>query len=597
MHRFWSVLLLLVLSGPAWAGPPWEGSALLGTGDLCAVYSDDGRSVRATGRRGVQHMYLGDYTADYVTSTAFEAGGSLTVQRVGRDGPYATLTQAVGPEGQAVKIRCAAHPSGAVILEARASRGPLRAVVDLTGRIQTDRTIEREALEVVAGNARARWANGMELLVGPREMARVVVCGDRVVLDAPGRALTVLLVPGAEASARLARLRSGPDPLEAAKTWWEAWVRRGRVPQVAEPWSSAFRANLYAAKSATIRGMVPADNTGQFQTNGMPQLYPRDGMMTARVFLVTGHRQEAADIVRFWSRPEVPKKSPGEFFARYDARCQAVDAGSGARFDEPEWDANGYLLRLQEELGWPGDRETLLAVADFLAASPDGRGLLYEGGIVEWTGYLPTTQMVAVAGLRSAQSLASRLGDAARAERYKSAADRISGSLDSLFDPERGTYAALRFVAHKLEGATSGGERSGTPVRLWDSTFYFGVLWGFPDGPQIRASDRFHQENTVALGGGVQYFEARDGGGVEAYGKDAFFFTSAAAAEYHALHGDRSRARRHLDWMRDNANSYGLMPERILLNGSDCSEASPLSWCCAEFAAAVLLAEEPAWGR
>ena len=585
MRRFLPALLLLLLAGPAWAGPPWRGAALLGTGDLCAVYSDDGRSVRATGRRGVQHLYVGDYAADYVTSTAFEAGGQLAVQRVGRDGPYATLTEAVGPEERAVKIRCAAHPKGAVILEARASRGPLKGVVDLAGPIRTDRTLEREALEVAGGTARSR------------EPARVSISGNRVLLEAPGRTLTVLLVPGVGGRARLARLRSGPDPLQGAKAWWEAWIRRGRVPRVAEPWGAAYRANLYAAKSATIRGMVPADNTGQFQTHGMPQLYPRDGMMTARVFLATGHRQEAADIARFWSRPEVPKKSPGEFFARYDARCQAVDAGSGARFDEPEWDANGYLLRLQEELGWPAERETLLAVADFLAASPDGTGLLYEGGIVEWTGYLPTTQMVAVAGLRSAERLATRLGDPARAERYQAAADRITRSLERLVDPERGSLAALRFLDRKLEGATSGGDRTGTPVRLWDSTFYLGVLWGFPDGPLVRASDRFHQANTVALGGGMQYFEARDGGGIEAYGKAPFFFTTAAAAQYHALHGDRSRARRHLDWMRANANSSGRRPERILLDGSGCSEASPLSWCCAEFAAAVLAAEEPRRGR
>lgn len=42
-----------------------------------------------------------------------------------------------------------------------------------------------------------------------------------------------------------------------------------------------------------------------------------------------------------------------------------------------------------------------------------------------------------------------------------------------------------------------------------------------------------------------------------------------------------------IDWMIKNSNVYGLMPERIYGNGSDCSEASPLSWCNAEFAASV----------
>jgi hypothetical protein len=41
-----------------------------------------------------------------------------------------------------------------------------------------------------------------------------------------------------------------------------------------------------------------------------------------------------------------------------------------------------------------------------------------------------------------------------------------------------------------------------------------------------------------------------------------------------------------------NSNVYGLMPERIYPDGSDCSEASPLSWCNAEFAAAVFTFSE-----
>ena len=68
----------------------------------------------------------------------------------------------------------------------------------------------------------------------------------------------------------------------------------------------------------------------------------------------------------------------------------------------------------------------------------------------------------------------------------------------------------------------------------------------------------------------------------------AFFFTTSAAAQYQAKYGDPVRARLHIDWMMHNANLYGLMPERIYLNGSGCSQASPLSWCCAEFAAALL---------
>jgi GH15 family glucan-1,4-alpha-glucosidase len=86
----------------------------------------------------------------------------------------------------------------------------------------------------------------------------------------------------------------------------------------------------------------------------------------------------------------------------------------------------------------------------------------------------------------------------------------------------------------------------------------------------------------------MQYFDSPDPG-LASYGHGVFFFTTAAAAQYESLYGRSSTAKSFIDWMMRNANSYGLMPEHILPDGSDCSPASPLSWCSAEFAAALLL--------
>jgi GH15 family glucan-1,4-alpha-glucosidase len=86
----------------------------------------------------------------------------------------------------------------------------------------------------------------------------------------------------------------------------------------------------------------------------------------------------------------------------------------------------------------------------------------------------------------------------------------------------------------------------------------------------------------------MQYFDATNNAWLAGYCHDAFFFTTAAAAQYHARWGDARIARNHIEWMIKNANVYGLMPERIFLNQMDCSPASPLSWCCAEFVAALL---------
>ena len=77
----------------------------------------------------------------------------------------------------------------------------------------------------------------------------------------------------------------------------------------------------------------------------------------------------------------------------------------------------------------------------------------------------------------------------------------------------------------------------------------------------------FYARNTVKLDGGMQYFDSPEPG-LAAYGHSVFFFTTAAASQYESLYGKKAAARSFLDWMMRNANSYGLMPERILPDDS-----------------------------
>src|SRR5581483_9671550 len=201
------------------------------------------------------------------------------------------------------------------------------------------------------------------------------------------------------------------DLQATAAAYWEAWINRGVLPNLAhDPTAAAlleaYKRNLYCVKAANLNGQIPADITGQFVTNNMPQLYPRDAMMCARVLLLTGHAEEAKQVIEFWANPKIPMKTPGEWYARYDAHGAAVDGGSGARFDEPEWDANGYFIYLVSKYHdmhrvWLVDRSLLYKLADFLVAHIGRNGLLKEGGIVEWTGYLPATNMICAAALKT----------------------------------------------------------------------------------------------------------------------------------------------------------------------------------------------------
>jgi GH15 family glucan-1,4-alpha-glucosidase len=560
-----------------------QGYSILGNGHLTVVYSD-------LNQQGIQHLYFKDYTADYVASTSF---GLVGTAEVGMKNFFTART--ITPTAE---LHCFVHPEDAVVLSLtamRAKTGPYRFEAQLRKGFTSLRTTGRAATGV--------WSNGTVLVVAPKDPRdKVTVSASSVVVT--GNTAQVWLIPASSESEALSKLRvleQAPDVEGTAAKFWEAWMNRGVLPKFKTnnpetvAYLEAYQRNLYCVKAATLNGQIPADITGQFVTNNMPQLYPRDAMMCARVLLETGHAEEARSVIQFWASNRVPMKTPGEWYARYDAHGQAVDSGSGARFDEPEWDANGYFIyllnRYHESQGvWLADRKLFYEVADFLVHRIGPNGLLEEGGIVEWTGFLPATNMTCAAALKTAAKMAHELGDESRAQSYAAASQKIASSLPQMFDQSRQTYADVRFTGKKGPNGESLPGQPNDKTYLWDTSANFGVIWGYPKHREIELSNLFYAKNTVKLNGGMQYFDTTDPG-LAQYGHAVFFFTTAAASQYQSLYGDPSVAKSFLDWMLHHANSYGLMPERINLDGT-VSPASPLSWCSAEFTSAVL-----AWSR
>ena len=623
--RTWAVVLLgfssVVLSSanaqPAGANHHWKGYAILGSGHLTAVYSDDPRIVALTHQKGLQHFYFSDYTADYVASTSFDLMGqdgqplaTAGENAVGMKNFFTTQTQTPLANSSQKTVLCFVHPDDAAVLSLSASgasaKGRYKFEAVLRKDVQTDQHITLTSLQEKDNIALAIWSNATVLAIVPKAPHdRVSVTASSVVVTGNMENqphAEVLLIPATSAAAAIAKARAflQKADIEAEATkHWNAWMSAGILPvfkqhdPMAAEYVEAYRRNIYCVKAATLNGQIPADITGQFVTNNMPQLYPRDAMMCARVLLMTGHLEEARQVIEFWANPKIPMKTAGEWYARYDANAKPVDAGSGARFDEPEWDANGYYIYLLTEYHrlkgvWLASPKLIYELADFLVSHLSPNGLLQEGGIVEWTGYLPATNMICAAALQNAAKIAHEFGNESKSAAYTAAAQRISGALPEMFDTTRQTYADLRSASKKGEHGESIAGQPGEKTYLWDTTANVGLLWGYPNHHAIQLSNAFYDKNTVKLAGGMQYFDTPDAGLAE-YGHDVFFFTTAAAAQYQALYGTRPAAKGFVDWMLRNANSYGLMPERINLNGKDCSPASPLSWCCAEFAAAVLL--------
>ena len=570
---------------------PWKGYSILGNGHLTVVYSDDTRIAALTHATGIQHFYFNDYTADYIASTSFEpvGQGASSAAVLGMKNFFTAESRM-----PLATVLCFVHPNDAAVVSLRSSS---------SARYRFTARLRGGAVQVKGRIALAHWPTGTVIAIAPKSPdAQVSANGSNVIVTGVDTGAEVLIVPAgseAEVLAKVQALRREPDLEASAKAYWEAWMNAGRLPAFGreDPESAkyleAYKRNLYCVKAANLNGQIPADITGQFVTNNMPQLYPRDAMMCARVLLATGHGEDARQVIEFWANRRIPMKTPGEWYARYDAHAKAVDAGTGARYDEPEWDSNGYYIYLLSEYHrqtgvWLANREFWFALADFLVGHIDPNGLLYEGGIVEWTGYLPATNMICAAALKTASTMARELGDTHRAEAYAAASQKISSALPEMFDRTRQTYADVRFTGKKGVHGESLGSRAGEKTYLWDTTANVGVIWGYPNRRELELSNSFYRKNTVKLGGGMQYFDSPDPG-LASYGHDVFFFTTAAASQFESLYGSKSLAKGYLDWMIQNANSYGLMPERIHLDDSDCSPASPLSWCSAEFAAALLL--------
>jgi GH15 family glucan-1,4-alpha-glucosidase len=576
---------------------PWKGSAIIGNGEVCAVYSDDERLSKS----GIQHFYYKDYTADYISSSSCEVylenGSVLTGEKTIEMANFYTTSTKIESDSNVFEVQVNSLPDFGVIISLISHDGFANSTyeykINFRKNIQTDKIINHISTENSGNYVVLKWNNNTSLIIGMSDASGQLLITDSV-LTCKGKIET----DPAHIFISASDSENDKTPIEFSNielqlNYWEDWMNSGIVPQFEdEPYLDYYKRNLYAAKAANLNGMIPADITGQFVTNNMPQLYPRDAMMIARVFTKTGHFEEANQVIEFWTNKAIPRKSKGEWYARYDAYGNAVNAGSGARYDEPEWDANGYFIQLldmyHKKTGeWLVDSLQIYEIADFLVNNLDKNNLLFEGGIIEWSGYLPATNMTAAAALTTVSEIAKEFGNNQKSYFYKNASNKISNSLKFMFDKTRNTYTDVRFAGNKNTDNSSLQNTVGDTLYLWDTSSIFGILWGYPNHKMMQQTNDFYATNTVKYGGGVQYFNAPDQG-LASYGNDMFFFTTAARAQYLALNNNIAESQKHIDWMIDNSNIYGLMPERIYLNNQDCSDASPLSWCCAEFTAALI---------
>lgn len=592
-------------SGPTVPSGPFPGFAILGNGRVSAVWSDDDGSSDPPGLR---HLYLGDFGLDLLDSGRLRVGWDgqrLLPQRVGLDPFFAAWAETSLPDGGRVLWRAFTGQQDAVVVDgvlrggeagSHARLAPdlrLRAEPQIDGACGWAGTVLDEAdgpaLAATLDDGRAlavgtappagSWQAG-EFAFDPLAglLAGTVEPGGRLAMSldlvaGPGEDVPFrwVVATGQDATAAMETLRGR---LEAADPLGEAAASMADFsPEAlcgdAGPECSLAAAGLRAARASSLAGLVPADLTGQFVTNGFPQLYPRDGLMVAGALADTGHASHAWEILHYWLDPQREGPQPGEWWARYDALGRGVDAGTGADYDVPEWDAAGYAAVLTERLGPSGlsgeERDVLLAALDLVCLRQDADGLWTEGGIVEWVGRLPGTAMTLWAGLDAGARLADGWGEPERAASYREAAGRARGGLLALLDWSRPVLADERDFGLS-----------------YDTSMFLGPAWGYPQDPLLLRSFDWLDAHATAHGDGVRYFEGMG------YGQDLFFFTTSALSRYAWRSGRDRRAARMLGWMESFTNRYGLAPERVWADGSGASLASPLSWCAVELPLTIL---------
>ncbi len=556
---------------------PYSGSKILGNGTFCFSASGHPRDEEA--RPGIQALYIKDYTRKFLNSFHFEFEGLREPEWIASSSePYfAEASQwEAGPVNAVTRLYAMADPAKRVIVcegrlvntSRRKTSFRINPVFDFARPSATDYGRDKvqylvDEFVFTAGFTDARSSDVEEESLG------------RQVKLAPSESCTFrfLVVISEDQISGIQNwdTLSVKNLRQEADSEWEVWLAEGEEPPFESPEDSLrFRSGLVSVKALNLNGAVPADVTDQFVTNNLPQLYPRDAFMTARMFLETGHVKEVRQILDFWSK--VPMKATGEWYARYDAYGRPTEGGTGARYNVPEWDSNGYYTSLVYETFlrygiWIGKFDLIRDLLTFIELRLDSDGLVEEGGIIEWPAKLPSTNMNLSAAFKQASFMAKWRNEKQLARRWLSVSERMDKGLSKLFDSRDKTYKDLR-----------------DNTFTWNTSAIFGWIWGYEDHQRLELSTEYWWNYCRKEEGGIQYFDG------EGYGEDLFGFTTGALAQYYAAKHRRDRYLTLKNWLDTHSNYYGLIPERIHYPETDekISEASPLTWCTAEYVMVLL---------
>lgn len=398
------------------------------------------------------------------------------------------------------------------------------------------------------------------------DMLAGIVLGLSVTLPAHGRTVQTWTIRFESPGARQIKAPAHGNPLKAATDYWETYLAKGVKPA---PGDWINRANQVAIKAAMINGFVPADLTGHYYGDGLPCYYARDALMVARAFLLSGHQEEATQVIRYLLDRE--RKSSGELFQRYNGRGQPSEGANNNVFHQ--LDSIGYLLKMIHDY-WRltgtrlTDSDTLASFVNAILDADSKNGLVGpEGGVNEGVfgpAFIVSSNMFIYGGLKAAQAL---LGEHPAADAAQGLSQRIMAGIEGAYVPGLGYRYGYVSYHDDL-------------VSKYDTPQYFGLLYGFEDTANMRETHRVLLNSASFDGHGIGYSE-------QEYHHGPWTFNTAACAEYSYLIGDHESYVDKLKWLFNHANAYGQLPEAFSADAMENCYINPLVWACAEVVSAL----------
>lgn len=415
----------------------------------------------------------------------------------------------------------------------------------------------RQNTETRETDSRLGYAKGGNVMLEPGETKKI--CWTLIFADSKE-----------ELSEELHRAE-GVDLRAEADNYWKNWIEEGCVPE-SDQFADMALTNLVAIKAVCVGGYVPADLTGHYFCNQMPCYYARDSIMVARAFLAAGHQRECKDIITYLIGRK--RKENGEFFQRYDGNGEPNEGANNNVFHQI--DSIGYFGRIvweyMEKTGELLAEEKLLEeLTDVIAHAEQKFGMVGpEGGVNEGVfggAFITSSNMFIYGGIRAIGKIFCQLKNAEYEKKCEVICEQLYKGIQTTYNEKlrRYDYGYVTYHDHT--------------VRKYDTPQYFGPLYGYPDDEDMKKTHQYFLKYASFFEDGIGYSE-------QEYHHGPWLFNTLACAEYCKRSGEQAEYEKKMKWAEAHSNAYGLFPEAVDADNECICVINPLSWACAEFAAA-----------